>query len=203
MPLAQLAHSNHSAKHSLESKTLSIRAFLLKSHSYVSLATTPTFHFHHWPIASLVLNAMALLRPSILHLRALVLPARLHRLLRWPTTMPPKNRPLAAPCPQPVAVPPMSLAKNSLVALALKRAGALRDQPLVRRPPDLHDPPGPVLHPQHRQQVLLLHRHRHRRLNQRQRLKHKPNQRLSHKLKHNQQPTQHRLPRQHQRLRAG
>ncbi|MCX6507184.1 MAG: DNA polymerase III subunit gamma/tau [Actinobacteria bacterium] len=171
--------------------------------SYVSHATMPTFHFRHWPIASLVLNAVALSRPSILHLRALVRPARLHRLLRLPTTTPTTNPPMAAQCPQPVAVPPMSLAKNSLVALALKRAGALRDQPLVRRPPDLHDPPGPVLRPQHRQQVLLLHRHRHRRLNQRQRLKHTPNQRLSHKLQHNQQPTQHRLPRQHQRLRAG
>lgn len=199
MLLAQLAHSNHSAKHSLASKTLSTHAFHLRSHSYVSPATMPTFHFRHWPIASLVLNAVALSRPSILHLRALVRPARLHRLLRLPTTTPTTNPPMAAQCPQPVAVPPMSLAKNSLVALALKRAGALRDQPLVRRPPDLHDPPGPVLRPQRRQQVLLPHRH----LNQRQRLKHKPNQRLSHKLQHNQQPTQHRLPHQHQRLRAG
>ena len=57
--LAQHAHSNHSAKPSLASKTLSIHAFRLKSHSYVSLATTPTFHFRHWPIASLVLNATA------------------------------------------------------------------------------------------------------------------------------------------------
>jgi hypothetical protein len=157
----------------------------------------PTFHFRHWPIASLVLNAAALLRPSILHLRALVRPARLHRLLRLPTTTPTKNTPMAAQCPQLVAVPPMSLAKNSLVALVLKKTGALRVQPLVRRPSDLHDRPDPVLRPQHRQQVLLLHPH----LNQRQRLKHKPNQRLKHRPKHNLKLSQHRLPRL--RLRAG
>ena len=57
----------------------------------------------------------------------------------------------------------MSLAKNSLVALALKTVGALLVQPHVRRPADLHDRPVPVLHLQHLQhlqhlpQALQLH----------------------------------------------
>jgi hypothetical protein len=57
-----------------------------------------------------------------------------------------KNTPMAAPCPQLEAVLPMSPAKNSLVALALKTADALLVQPHVRRPADLHDRPVPVLH---------------------------------------------------------